>query len=446
MSLLTVYPSDNFWSRRLTLLLMAIGSSTAAAQTLSCASAAPASERLTAQRAFLQDGSGFDLGTAATIFGHGACTSAQPFFLSFPATDGIYRITLVLGGPKASSVTVRAESRRLLVNQLHVPAGGTHTEQFLVQVRTPEIASSTTQASAGNGAAAESVRLKPREVGALDWDRKLTLEFNGEAPSVRSVSVVPVQDAPTLYLAGDSTVVDQDKEPYAAWGQMLPAFFGPGLAIANEAESGETIRSFVGERRLAKILSTIRPGDFLMIQFAHNDQKPGKGFVPIADYKAALVNYIQQARAHGATPLIVTSMNRRNFDAENHIVQTLGEYPQAARDVAAQLGVELVDLNAMSQTLFEAMGPQATLHAFVHFPANTFPNQPEALADDTHFTSYGALELAKCVVEALRMAHSPLAKHLRADVPPFDPHTPDPFSNFTLPRSPSVDATKPYER
>src|SRR5581483_4199383 len=116
-----------------------------------------------------------------------------------------------------------------------------------------------------------------------------------------SITIAPI-DVPTIYIAGDSTVVDQDKEPWAAWGQMLPAFFNRSIAVSNQAESGETIRSFVGERRLAKILSTIKPGDFLFIQFGHNDQKPGSGYVPAAtDFKDYLRSYIAQARAHGAT-------------------------------------------------------------------------------------------------------------------------------------------------
>ena len=123
------------------------------------------------------------------------------------------------------------------------------------------------------GDATQRVKLKPREVGSLDWDSKLTLEFNGEHPGFRSIEIKPIRET-TIYLAGDSTVVDQDVEPWAAWGQMLPRFFRPGVVIANHAESGETIRSFEGERRFAKVMSLIQPGDYLFMQFGHNDQKP----------------------------------------------------------------------------------------------------------------------------------------------------------------------------
>jgi lysophospholipase L1-like esterase len=228
---------------------------------------------------------------------------------------------------------------------------------------------------------------------------------------------------------------------------MLPLFFGSGISIANEAESGETIRSFVGEHRLEKIMSTLRPGDYLMIQFGHNDQKPGNGYVPAAtDFKTYLLRYITEARAHGATPILVTPMNRRDFDANGKIVQTLGDYPDAMREVAEQQKVALIDLHALSKTLFEAMGESGTLHAFVHYPAHSFPDQPEELADNTHFNAYGAYELARAIVQSMREQKLPLARYLHSPIPPFDPAHPDPFAAWKLPPSPGFSAATPYAR
>ncbi len=379
---------------------------------------------------------GFDLHTAPGVFEANACLSDKPFFFSVAAPDGDYRVALTLGGPHSSVTTVRAESRRLLLREQSIPANATQTYTFVLNVRTPGIGGTTTQ-----------VKLKPREIGALDWDNKLTLEFNGEHPALRSITVTPVSNIPTVYLAGDSTVVDQDKEPWAAWGQMLPYFFGPGVAIANEAESGETIKSFEGERRFDKIMSTIQAGDYLMMQFAHNDQKKGAGYVPAdTDYKDFLRKYIAAARSKGATPILVTSMNRRTFDAEGHITPSLGDYPEAMRQVAAAEHVALIDLNTMSKTLYEAMGSDGTLKAFVHYPANTFPGQPEELKDDTHFNAYGAYELARCLVEEMQRKHLPLAAHLRKDIPAFDPATPDPLTGWRLPPSPTLSLETPYGR
>lgn len=375
---------------------------------------------------------GFDL-VASPQVSRGACHSDAPFFVSVAEPDGDYRVTVKLGGPVAAATTVKAEARRLMVQQIATRPGKTAKRVFVVNVRTPEIGPD------------EKVRLKPREIGNLDWDHKLTLEFIGQHPSVRSIEVVPEHD-PTVYIAGDSTVVDQDQEPWAAWGQILPAFFNDKIAIANEAESGETIASFVGERRFDKIFTTIGPGDFLLMQFAHNDQKPGRGFVSIPDYRDLLRRYINLSRARGAHPILITSMNRRTFTPEGKIEPTLGDYPQAMRDVARELNAPLIDLNAMSRTLFEAMGPEGTLKAFVHYPANTFPNQPAALADNTHFNSYGALELTKCIVQSMRDQHLPLAKYLLHGIPNFDPAHPDPPGIWSVPPDPFWSAQTPYER
>jgi lysophospholipase L1-like esterase len=381
---------------------------------------------------------GFDLKTAPATIAGGVCESDKPFFFSMAAGDADYRVTVVLGGEKASTTTLRAESRRLLLLEKSVPAGGSDSESFVINVRTPQIVVP--------GEAPQQVRLKPREIGALDWDNKLTLEFNGEHPAFRSITIERVTDVPTVYIAGDSTVVDQDKEPWAAWGQMLPAFVTSRLAVANDAESGETIKSFVGERRWAKVMSTIKRGDFLMIQFAHNDQKPGPGFVPIPEYKDIMKRFIDEAKAKGATTILVTAMNRRSFDDDGKIKQTLGDYPQATRDVAAEEHVGLIDLNAMSKTLFETMGPDGTLKAFVHYPANTFPGQTTELKDDTHFNSYGAYELARCVVQSIRQQDLVLAPFLRPGIAPFDPAHPDPLADWHLPPSPAISIETPYGR
>ncbi len=378
---------------------------------------------------------GFDLNTIPANFDSTSCVGNAPFFFSLSVPEGNYLVKLVLGDEQTASLTtVKAEARRLMLDQVKTAPGKFRSEEFVVNVRTSQIGSM------------EQVHLKPREIGNLDWDNKLTLEFNGDHPSFRSIEIRRDTGVVTVYLAGDSTVVDQDKEPWAAWGQMLPVFFGPKISIANHAESGETIHSFVTENRFDKIFSIIRPGDYLLMQFAHNDQKPGRGFVSIPEYKSYLRQYIEDARKHGATPVLVTSMNRRRFDEEGHIVQTLGGYPQAMRETAREEHVALIDLDAMSKPLFETLGPQGTLKAFVHYPAHSFPNQDEALSDDTHFNDYGAYELARCIVDGIRENHLPLAKDLRRGVRDFDPAHPDPVASWSLPLTPMASASTPYER
>jgi lysophospholipase L1-like esterase len=405
-------------------------------QVYTCAAGHGAEVSLSAATTYSASTAGFDLGTAPVI-SKGVCTSDKSLFFSAPLPEGSYTVTVTLGGAQASVTTVRAEARRLMLSKIATAAGKSRTDSFSVNIRRPEIAGS-------NG---QIVKRKPREMNSLNWDSKLTLEFAGEHASVRSIRIAPATASlPTVYLAGDSTVVDGDNEPWAAWGQMLPAFFGPGIVIANHAESGETIRSFVGERRFEKIFSTIHSGDYLVMQFAHNDQKPGTGYVPPEMYADLLRKYIGMAREKGATPLLVTSMNRRTFDDTGHVTDTLAPYPQTMREVAASEHVALIDLNALSKTLYEAVGEAKSKSIFVYADPNTYPNQKEALHDDTHFNSYGAYELAQCVVLGMQQARLPLVNFLRNPADRFDPAHPDVPAAVAMPVSPFFDLEKPYER
>ena len=362
------------------------------------------------------------------------CSSDKPYSFDVKLPEGNYDVTLTLGDrTRATETTVKAESRRLMLEAVRTRAGELVTRRFTVNVRTPRITGT------------DSVRRKPREIGSATWDDRLNLEFNGSHPGVRSISIRPAANPVTVYLAGNSTVTDQTSEPWAAWGQMLPRFFKPGaVVVANHAESGETLKAFIAERRLAKVLSTIKRGDYLFIEFAHNDQKAGASYLEaFTTYKEHLVHYIAEARSRGATPVLVTSMHRRAFDSTGAIINTLGDYPAAVRQVAAEQRVALIDLNAMSKRFYEALGPEKSKRAFVHYPAGTYPDQAAELKDDTHFNNYGAYELARMVVEGLRATSLPLKRQLLADIPRFDPSKPDPVETFALPASP-VNAERQY--
>jgi lysophospholipase L1-like esterase len=364
----------------------------------------------------------------------GVFHSEAPFFFSADVPEGNYNVTVTLGGGSRESITtVKAEARRLVLEKVWTAPGETTTRTFTVNVRYPELKSG------------QQVRLKQRELDNLDWDHRLTLEFNGVRPRVGAVEIKRVDDAITVYLAGDSTVVDQDKEPWAAWGQMLPQFFKPGVAIANHAESGETLKAFMGERRFEKIMDTIRSGDYLFIQFAHNDQKEGANHLDaFTTYKEYLKRYIDAARAKGAIPVLVTSMNRRTFDAAGRIANSLGDYPEAMKQTAKEQDVALIDLNAMSKLFYEALGPEKSKKAFVQYPAGTFPGQDRELKDDTHFNAYGAYELARCVVEGIKVNKLGIAKYLVDDaLAPFDPAHPDAVEGWSLPMSPFATTVAP---
>jgi len=334
--------------------------------------------------------------------------------------EGNFRVTLRLGDRHApSETTVKAEARRLMLERVSTARGKLTTRSFVVNVRTPALAPPPANAPGG-----PAVRLNPHEIGNPTWDDKLTLEFLGPAAKVRSLIIEPA-DVPTVYLAGDSTVTDQPVGPGASWGQMLPRFFGPGIAVANHAASGETLKSFLTALRLDKILSSLRAGDWLMIQFGHNDEKaqwPQTYVEAGTTYRAYLGAYIAEARRRGATPILITSAERRNFDPAGHIINSHGDYPDAVRALAAEQSVPLIDLHSMSRTLYEALGPDRAALAF-----------NDQGRDLTHHDNYGAYELARLVVAAIRHTEPRLAEYLAADAGELDPAHPDPPETFRLP-------------
>lgn len=362
------------------------------------------------------------------VVADGGRGQAEPAAFVRDVPEGVYRVTVEFGSDEAESVTTcKAEARRLFVLGERVPKGGRVAKTFLVDVHRPEFPGGR-------------VALKERELGAANWDDRLAVAFLGDTPGVRSVSVEPLAPDAAItrvFLAGDSTVTDQAREPYAGWGQMLPLFFGPEAVVANHAESGLALASFRGGRRLDKILAQLRPGDFVLIQFGHNDQKAkGEAAGAFAGYAALLAEFVDRIRDHAGQPVLVTSVARRRFDDTGTVVESLGDFPEAVRRVADAKDVPLIDLNTMSKRLYQALGAEGSKDLFLHVPAHTYPGQSEPIRDDTHFSSYGAYEIARCVVEGIRRDVPGLASLLAADVQPFDPVHPDPLDTVSIPASP----------
>ncbi|MPT30480.1 MAG: rhamnogalacturonan acetylesterase [Chryseobacterium sp.] len=363
-------------------------------------------------------------------------TSEKPFYFSVTIPEGNYNITINLGDSKGTSkTTVRVENRRLMLNDINTKQGEIVEKQITVHVKDSIIRNQ-------NGEKIGIVKLKPRENKYLHWDNLLTIEFNDKTPKVSSVVIQPNTAAKTIYITGDSTVVDAQYEPWASWGQMFPYFLVPNqVVVANYAESGETVKAFEDRHRIDKIWNEIKPGDYLLIQFGHNDQKAGNSIK--SGYRKRLKEWISKAKELGAIPVLVTSMNRRIFDENNKIVNTLDDFPDAMREIAKEENVDLIDLNAMSKTLFEAMGPENSKKAFVYYPANNYPNQPTVLADDTHFNTYGAYELAKCVVKSIVDQNLPLKKYISKNYKSFNPNKPDDIDKFHWPESIFMESLKP---
>ena len=370
---------------------------------------------------------GFDFIDAPTDL-----TRQKPFLFSVRVPDGNYRVTLWLGSSRrAANTTVRAESRRLLVENADTRKGELRQVAFTVNKHSPYIDDH------------RAVRIKERERTKLNWDDRLTIEVNGSAPAVAALSIEPDTTATTIFLCGNSTVVDQDYEPWASWGQMITRWFGPEVCVANFAESGETASGFIQVGRLDKALSMMRSGDYLIAEFGHNDQKqhrPGDG--AYYNFATALKTFVDLTRAKGATPLFATPTQRRAFTG-GRLQETHGDYPEAMRWVAQREQVPVIELHELTRTLFETLGDEGSKQALVHYPAGTFPGQATALRDNTHFNPYGAYQVAKCVVAEMQRLQLPFMQALKADFGTYDPSHPDTPASFRWVDAPFFEAAKP---
>ena len=359
------------------------------------------------------------------------------FYFSVAVPDGNYRVTVTLGSTKTKgNTTVRAESRRLFVQNVETKKGEFKTCSFVVNKRNTTIVLPDGKT--------DRVRIKKREESKMNWDDKLTIEVNGDAPAVSSIKIEPANDVPTLWLCGNSTVVDQDYEPWASWGQMITRWFTDEVAVANYAESGETATSFIAAGRLKKIVSLMKEGDYIFMEFGHNDQKqkrPGSG--AFYNYVYALKQFVDEALAKGVTPIFVTPTQRRSFDKDGKIQETHANYPEAMRWVAKDLDVPLIELHEMTRALFETLGVEGSKRALVHYPAKTYPGQQSAFEDNTHFNPYGAFEISKMIVEGMKLLNLPIVKSLRPDFIPFSPSIPDDWRTFHWNDAPFVDIVKP---
>lgn len=201
----------------------------------------------------------------------------------------------------------------------------------------------------------------------------------------------------TLHIAGDSTAARKyaDAAPETGWGMALPFFLHRHLTVANHAVNGRSTKSFIDEGRLTAVLDVIRPGDLLLIQFGHNDQKaadPTRYTEPWTTYQENLGRYVDGARERGALPVLATSVERRRFGADGTALRTHGEYPAAMRQVAREEDVALVDVQELSLALWQELGPEAT---------KTYFNWTPTEQDNTHFNPPGAIAVARMVAAGL---------------------------------------------
>ncbi|MFV8359974.1 rhamnogalacturonan acetylesterase [Flavobacterium sp. LS1P3] len=227
---------------------------------------------------------------------------------------------------------------------------------------------------------------------------------------------------PTLYLIGDSTMANKVKpneNPEHGWGQVLGSFFNDDISIVNKAVNGRSSRSFLNEKRWDTIYKVLNPGDYVFIQFGHNDEKIADSTRytnPHTAYRYNLIRFVNDTRAKGAIPVLFSSIVRRNFNEQGVLIPTHGDYPMETRMVAQEYKVLFIDLEYFSELLETSYGPEQSKQLHLHYRAREIPYYPQGKVDDTHLSLKGATEIAKLVTEQLRLLDSPLVEKLKKGI------------------------------
>lgn len=227
----------------------------------------------------------------------------------------------------------------------------------------------------------------------------------------------------TIYLAGDSTMAQKlhSRRPETGWGERLQQYFDiDRVRVMNLARNGRSTRTFIEEGRWGEIAGSLRPGDYVFIQFGHNDASVEKAdrYTPPADYRRNLVRFVAEVRAKGANPVLFTPVMRRRFDESGQFYDAHGEYPGLVRQVAAELRVPLVDMHRSSERVIREYGDEPSKALFLHIPPGTNANYPDGLEDNTHFSPLGAELMAELAVAGIRESVPELAALLAGGAAP----------------------------
>lgn len=227
------------------------------------------------------------------------------------------------------------------------------------------------------------------------------------------------QQKPVLFLIGDSTMANKenpDKNPEHGWGQVLPQFFTAGIEIQNHAVNGRSSKSFRTEGRWDQVEKQLKKGDFVIIQFGHNDQKikdSAKFTNPYTQYRANLERYVRETRAKGAIPILMTSIVRRNFNENGVLIDTHKEYPLVVRIVSSEMKVAFVDMQLLTEQLEISYGPENSKQLHLHYKKGENLYYPEGKEDDTHLSEPGAEAIARLAVKSMKTLKIGLEKYIK---------------------------------
>jgi lysophospholipase L1-like esterase len=221
-----------------------------------------------------------------------------------------------------------------------------------------------------------------------------------------------------IYLAGDSTMAKKlpEKRPETGWGEALQKFFKEGqVVVDNHAMNGRSTRTFITENRWQTIMDKLKAGDYVFIQFGHNDAAKERTdrYTPPDDYRNNLIRFINEVKAKKAIPVLMTSVMRRRFDKDGNFQDSHGEYPNLVRAVATENKVALIDMHRKSETVIKRYGAEESKKLFLHLKPDENPNYPKGIEDNTHFSPLGAEEMAALAVEGIREQKLGLARYLK---------------------------------
>ena len=221
-----------------------------------------------------------------------------------------------------------------------------------------------------------------------------------------------------LYLMGDSTMADKPLQdnPERGWGQLLRQFFNDDIQIHNHARNGRSTKSFINEGRWQSVYDSVQAGDYILIQFGHNDQKESDSTRyadPYGAYNKNLRMFVAALRSKGAKPVLLTPIVRRKFDEQGNFTESHGVYPDVVRDIARQLDVPLIDMYKLSRELVAGEGAESSKKIYLWVEPGQYAVFPQGKQDNTHFTEYGARQMAALVVGQLKVLNLELKNYLR---------------------------------
>ncbi|MBU2494212.1 MAG: rhamnogalacturonan acetylesterase [Bacteroidetes bacterium] len=224
---------------------------------------------------------------------------------------------------------------------------------------------------------------------------------------------------PTIYLTGDSTIAEKltEKKPETGWGEKLDLFLNGNIKIDNRARNGRSTRTFINEGRWQDIINNLNQGDYVLIQFGHNDQSKQKldRYTPPDDFNNNLKKFVTETRSRNALPVLITPVVRRRFNDKGVFYDVHGEYPDLVRNVAEEFNVPLIDLHKKSKELLINLGEEKSKELFLILEPGKYVNYPSGLDDNTHFSEYGAEIVAGLIAQGINELNIDLKKYLKEE-------------------------------